>query len=137
MPSIEICMNCHRQIWNESPMLEPIRTSYRTGAPIAWKRVHDLPDFVYFDHSIHVAKGVGCETCHGRVDRMPLLWRVNTLQMDWCLECHRHPERQVRPRDQVFTMGWRPPGNDQIALGSRLVQAYGIQRKTDCSICHR
>jgi len=137
MPSIEICMNCHRQIWNESPMLEPIRTAYRTGAPIAWKRVHDLPDFVYFDHSIHVAKGVGCETCHGRVDRMPLLWRVNTLQMDWCLECHRHPERQVRPRDQVFTMGWRPPGNDQIALGSRLVQAYGIQRKTDCSICHR
>jgi Cytochrome c7 and related cytochrome c len=137
MPSIEICMNCHRQIWNESPMLEPIRTSYRTNTPIEWKRVHDLPDFVYFDHSIHVAKGVGCETCHGRVDQMPLLWRVNTLQMDWCLECHRHPERHVRPRDQVFTMGWRPPDDDQIALGSRLVQAYRIQRKTDCSTCHR
>jgi len=137
MPSIDICMNCHRQIWNESPMLEPIRASYRTGTPIEWKRVHDLPDFVYFNHSIHVAKGVGCETCHGRVDQMPLLWRVNTLQMDWCLECHRHPERHVRPRDQVFTMGWRPPGDDQIALGSRLVQAYRIQRKTDCSTCHR
>ena len=137
MPSIEICMNCHRQIWNESPMLEPIRKSYRTGAPIEWKRVHDLPDFVYFDHSIHVAKGVGCETCHGRVDQMPLLWRVNTLQMNWCLECHRHPERYVRPRDRVFTMGWRPPDDDQVALGSRLVQAYRIQSKTDCSTCHR
>jgi hypothetical protein len=137
IPSTDICMNCHRQIWNESPTLEPVRQSYRAGVPIVWNRVHDLPDFVYFNHSIHVAKGVGCETCHGRVDRMPLIRRAHTLQMGWCLECHRNPERYVRPREAVFTMGWEPPGGDQLALGRRLVAAYGIQRKTDCYTCHR
>jgi hypothetical protein len=136
IPSTDVCMNCHRQVWNESPMLAPVRDSYRTGEPIVWNRVHDLPDFVYFDHSIHVAKGVGCETCHGRVDRMPLVWKVNTLQMEWCLGCHREPERFVRPREEVFTMGWQPPG-DQLALGRRLVAAYHIQRRTDCYTCHR
>jgi cytochrome c7-like protein len=137
IPSTDVCMNCHRQIWNESEMLAPVRESYRTGTPIVWNRVHDLPDFVYFDHSIHVAKGVGCETCHGRVDQMPLVWKVNTLQMEWCLECHRNPERHVRPRDQIVTMGWRPPNGDQLTLGRRLVQEYRIERKTDCSTCHR
>src|SRR5262245_15082706 len=136
MPSTDTCMNCHRQLWNESEMLEPVRASYRSGVPIAWTRVYDLPDFVYFDHSIHVAKGVGCSTCHGRVDTMPLTWRATALEMHWCLDCHRHPERHVRPREKVFEMAYEPPP-DQLALGTRLVQAYGIQSKTSCSTCHR
>src|SRR5207302_3881905 len=102
IPPTETCMNCHREIWKDSPMLEAVRESYRSGRPLEWIRVHDLPDFVYFDHSIHVAKGVGCASCHGRVDDMPLTWRVATLQMDWCLDCHRQPERYVRPRERVF-----------------------------------
>jgi len=137
IPGTDVCMNCHRQIWNESSMLAPVRESYQSGVPIVWNRVHDLPDFVYFNHSIHVAKGVGCETCHGRVDQMPLIRRVNTLQMSWCLECHRNPERHVRPREEVVTMGWQPPGGDQLALGRRLVREYHIEQKTDCSTCHR
>jgi hypothetical protein len=117
-------------------MLEPVRASFRTGQPIAWTRVHDLPNFVYFDHSIHVRKGVGCATCHGRVDQMPLIWQVESLQMQWCLECHRAPERFVRPREEVFNMQWRPPGN-QLELGKQLVEKYKIRKLTDCSICHR
>ena len=136
VPATDICMNCHRQLWNESSMLEPVRESYRTGQPIVWNRVHDLPDFVYFNHSIHVNKGVGCETCHGRVDRMPLMWRVNSLEMSWCLDCHRNPERHLRPREEVFTMGYRPP-IDQAELGARLAKAYNVQHKTDCTTCHR
>ncbi len=136
VPSTDICMSCHRQIWNESSMLAPVRESYRTGTPIVWTRVHDLPDFVYFDHSIHVKKGVGCSTCHGRVDRMPLTWKANTLDMGWCLNCHRNPERYVRPREDVFRMDYTPPP-DQEALGRRLVAEYHIVRRTDCSTCHR
>jgi hypothetical protein len=136
IPSTEICMNCHRQIWNESPMLAPVRDSYRRDVPLVWNRVNDLPDFVYFDHSIHVAKGIGCESCHGRVDRMPLTWRARTLDMAFCLECHRDPERHVRPREAVFEMGWRPPA-DQPSLGRELVRRYGITSKTSCSTCHR
>jgi hypothetical protein len=136
MPATDVCMNCHRQIWNESEMLAPVRESYRTGRPIVWNRVHDLPDFVYFDHGIHVSKGIGCSTCHGRVDRMPLTWRASTLEMGWCLACHREPERYVRPREAVFRMDWEPPP-DQLARGRALVAAYGIQRKTDCTTCHR
>ena len=109
IPSTKICMNCHTQIWAESPILEPVRESFRTGKSLEWTRVHNLPGFVYFDHSIHVHKGVGCVTCHGRVDQMPLMWRENTLYMEWCLECHRNPERFVRPREQVFNMDWQPP----------------------------
>ncbi len=135
-PSTDVCMNCHRQIWNESPMLAPVRDSYRTGRPIVWSRVHTLPDFVYFSHAIHVAKGVGCTTCHGPVDRMPLTWRANTLEMGWCLSCHRRPERYVRPRDAVFRTDWQPPA-DQLALGRRLVKEYGIRPRTDCTTCHR
>src|SRR6267378_6676280 len=107
LPQTEICMNCHSQIWVNSPMLEPVRSSYRSGKSISWERVHNLADFVYFDHSIHVAKGVGCVTCHGRVDRMPLTTQVASLYMEWCLECHRYPERFVRPRDKVFDMEWQ------------------------------
>jgi hypothetical protein len=138
MPATEVCMNCHSQIWADSPILEPIRESFRTGKPIAWTRVYDLPDFVYFDHSIHVSKGIGCDTCHGRVDRMPLLWKAETLYMEWCLECHRAPERFVRPRDQVFNSAWQPSA-DQLASGGERVKEYDIhiEQLTNCSICHR
>ena len=136
IPSTKICMNCHTQIWAESPILAPVRESFRTGKSLEWTRVNNLPGFVYFDHSIHVHKGVGCATCHGRVDQMPLMWRENTLYMEWCLECHRNPERFVRPREQVFSMDWQPP-SDQIALGQKLVQQYKIESLTSCSVCHR
>lgn len=138
IPPTKTCMNCHSQIWADSPMLEPVRASFRTGRSIEWIRVHDVPDFVYFDHSIHVKKGVGCVTCHGQVDQMPLMWREKSLQMEWCLECHRAPERFVRPREHVFSMEWEPP-EDQIALGRRLVKEYNIRvaQLTNCSMCHR
>jgi hypothetical protein len=139
IPPTETCMTCHSQIWNQSPMLEPVRESFRTGQPIQWIRVNDVPDFVYFNHSIHIAKGVGCETCHGRVDQMPLTWKANTLYMEWCLNCHRHPEQYIRPKDQIFTMGYQPAG-DQATLGRQLVKEYHIQspsRLDDCYICHR
>jgi hypothetical protein len=136
IPPIKTCMNCHNQIWVSSPLLEPIRDSYRTGKPLAWARVNNLADFVYFNHSIHLKKGVGCSTCHGPVQQMPLTWQHATLHMEWCLECHRNPERYVRPRDQVFNMDWQPPA-DQEEKGRELVRAYKIHRRTDCSTCHR
>ncbi|HEY4294224.1 cytochrome c3 family protein [Luteibacter sp.] len=138
IPPISTCMTCHSQLFMDQPPLAPLIESWRTGVPLHWNRVNDLPDFVYFDHSIHVAKGVGCVSCHGRVDRMPLMRRVASLSMKWCLECHRHPERFVRPRDQAFAMDDRHPGADD-ALGIHLVDAYRIDRRrlTDCSICHR
>src|SRR5919108_4555427 len=129
IPSTKICMNCHTQIWADSPMLEPVRASFRTGKSLEWTRVHNLPGFVYFDHSIHVHKGVGCSTCHGRVDQMPLMWREASLYMEWCLECHRNPERFVRPREYVFSMDYQPPA-DQITLGQKLVKEYRIQKLT-------
>jgi len=136
IPPTKTCMNCHTQIWAESPMLEPVRTSLRTDTSLTWVRVHDLPDFVYFDHSIHVQKGIGCVTCHGRVDEMPLMWRQQSLLMEWCLECHREPERFVRPRALVFSMDWKP-SEDQLTLGRKLVQEYHIAKLTSCSVCHR
>lgn len=138
IPSTETCMTCHSQIWTNAAVLEPVRESYRTGRPIEWVKVHSLPDFVYFNHSIHVAKGVGCETCHGRVDKMALTYKANSLYMEWCLECHRHPENYVRPKEAVFIMGYQPQEN-QVALGRELVAAYNIQVKqlTNCSVCHR
>jgi hypothetical protein len=136
IPSTKICMNCHTQIWPDSPALAPVRESFRTGQSIQWTRVHNLPGFVYFDHSIHLHKGIGCATCHGRLDEMPLTWRVNTLCMDWCLECHRAPEQFVRPREQIFNMEYQPPA-DQLALGRRLVKEYDVRPLTDCSTCHR
>jgi hypothetical protein len=132
-------MSCHSQIWADSPYLEPVRDSWKTGKSIRWTRVHDLPDFVYFDHSIHVNKGVGCSTCHGRVDQMPLTYQFASLQMEWCLECHRSPEKYLRPKDQIFKMDWQPPA-DQKAEGARLRQEYKL-RSTEvlvsCSTCHR
>jgi hypothetical protein len=136
IPPTKTCMNCHSQIFANSPFLEPVRESFRTGRSIKWTRVHDLPDFVYFNHSIHVNKGVGCTTCHGQVDRMPLMWQQASLQMEWCLDCHRAPERYVRPRAAVFSVSYTPP-SDQLALGRRLVAEYHIQKLTSCSTCHR
>jgi hypothetical protein len=136
IPATKVCMNCHSQMWAVAPDLEPVRQSYRTGKSIQWTRVHDLPDFVYFDHSIHVNKGVGCSTCHGQVDKMPLTWQAQSLRMEWCLACHRNPERYVRPVERVFDMSYRAP-SDQIALGKRLVEQYHIQSLTSCSTCHR
>lgn len=136
IPATETCMSCHSQIWTNAEMLEPVRASFRTGKSLEWTRVHDLPGFVYFDHSIHVNKGIGCSSCHGRVDLMPLTWQENTLYMEWCLECHRAPENFVRPRDKVFQMDYTPPAN-QKELGLKLMAEYKIQRKTDCAICHR
>jgi hypothetical protein len=136
IPPTKTCMNCHSQIWSTAPILEPIRSSFREDRPLRWVRVHDLPDFVYFNHSVHVKKGMGCETCHGRIDRMPLTLQQNSLQMEWCIECHRAPEQNVRPRSEVFTMGYRPPV-PQSELGPKLVEEYGIQASTTCSTCHR
>jgi hypothetical protein len=136
IPPTKTCMNCHSQIWNQSPTLEPVRSSLRTDKSIEWTRVHDLPDFVYFNHSAHVNKGVGCSTCHGRVDKMPLMWQESSLQMEWCLGCHRHPESYVRPKAQVFNVAWEPPAN-QLEEGRKLVKEYGIHTRTACSTCHR
>ena len=135
IPPTATCMNCHKLIWNDSPMLEPVRESYRTGEPIEWVRVNDLPDYVYFNHSIHVAKGMGCVSCHGRVDRMPLMKQVNSLQMEWCLDCHRAPEKYVRPRSEIYNMEW--VADDQATLGPQLVAEYEIESRLSCSACHR
>jgi hypothetical protein len=138
IPPTATCMNCHKIIWSDSPALEPVRESYRTGIPIRWTRVHDLPDFVYFNHGIHVAKGVGCASCHGRVDQMQLIAPAASLQMEWCLDCHRQPERHLRPRSEVFNMAYEPA--DQAEIGARLKREYGVRSAftlTNCSTCHR
>ena len=140
IPPTKTCMNCHSQLWSNSTYLEPVRESWRTGKPIEWTRVHDLPDFVYFDHSIHVNKGVGCSTCHGRVDLMPLTWQVESLQMEWCLGCHREPQKFIRPKKEVFTMDWPPAAWKQDEEGAKLLTENKIQSTTvltSCSTCHR
>jgi hypothetical protein len=136
IPPTKTCMNCHSQVWSTSPTLEPVRESYRTDRSIEWTRVHDLPDFAYFNHSIHIKKGMACEVCHGRVDKMPLMYQRASLQMEWCLECHRHPEKYVRRREDVYKMGYEPPV-DQAVLGPQLAKEYKIQGRTSCSACHR
>jgi hypothetical protein len=136
VPPTQTCMTCHSQIWTNAAMLEPVRASYRDDKSISWTRVNTLPDFVYFDHSIHVSKGVGCTTCHGAVAEMPLTWRAQTLYMSWCLDCHRAPEKYVRPRSEVFNPIYSAPAN-QIEVGLKLVKEYKIQRLTNCSTCHR
>lgn len=134
MPPTKTCMNCHSQLWKDAPLLEPVRESMRTGEPIHWTRVHDLPDFAYFDHSIHVSKGVGCSSCHGRVDKMPLMWREASLQMQWCLDCHRDPAPHIRPRDQVFNMDWEPGADNPEH--AKWVEEH-VHSKINCSVCHR
>jgi hypothetical protein len=136
LPPTETCMTCHSQIWKNSPMLEPVRQSFREDRSIEWVRVNALPQFVYFDHSIHVAKGIGCTTCHGPIGAMPLTWAQNSMKMDWCLDCHRHPENNVRPKEQVFSISYQPPAN-QVELGKRLMKDYKIYSLTDCWTCHR
>lgn len=138
IPSTKTCMTCHSQIWTNAEMLAPVRESWATGRPIRWTRVHDLPDYAYFDHSIHVAKGVGCNTCHGAVDRMPLTYKSQSLQMQWCLDCHRAPEKFLRPRDEVFNMGFQHPAN-QLEVGKQLVEKYhvNVNQLSNCYICHR
>ena len=135
VPPTKTCMNCHSQIWAQSQYLEPVRASWRTDRSIRWIKVNDLPDFVYFNHSVHVHKGIGCVSCHGRVDTMNQLYQATSLQMEWCLDCHRHPERSVRPREEVFNMRWEPP-DDQNELAATLMKAYDIHPRTDCSTCH-
>ena len=137
IPPTKTCMNCHSQIWNTAPILEPVRASFRDDRPLQWTRVHDLPDFVYFNHSIHIKKGVGCETCHGRIDQMQGIYQAKSLQMEWCLDCHRAPEKYVRPRAAVFEMGYEPAGGNQLEVGRALVKEYQIQSLTSCSTCHR
>ena len=145
-------MNCHSQIWTNAKLLEPVRASYRSGQSLQWTRVNTLPDFVYFNHSIHVTKGVGCNTCHGPVDTMPLMYQQESLQMEWCLGCHRAPQDNLRPRDQVFNMRYQPPTGaspvifdghtytDQAELGAALIKKYNVRKVVDittCSTCHR
>jgi len=159
MPSTKTCMNCHSQIWSESPYLEIVRTSYKENKPIEWTRVHDLPDYVYFNHSIHTNKGVGCASCHGRIDQMPAVYQASSLQMEWCLECHREPERYLRPKDKVTDMGWNIEADadagvtlnqenrlaenlspKRIELGLKLKSDYKVRDArilTSCSTCHR
>jgi hypothetical protein len=138
IPPTSTCMTCHSQVWTGSPMLAPVRESYRTNTPLQWIRVNDLPDFVFFNHSIHISKGIGCQTCHGQVDQMPLTWRQESLYMEWCLDCHRAPQKYIRPRSEVFNMKYQAPDN-QTQLGMKLVKEYSVKTKqlTDCSICHR
>ena len=164
LPATEVCMGCHSQIWRDSPLLAPVRDSFRTGRPLAWTRVHNVADYVYFNHRIHIAKGVGCECCHGRVDRMPLMGSTATLHMEWCLECHRHPEQFVRNQRDIYRFGLGEPRDDghaaqvtesdeterghpaiqaqrgeRATAGALLVQQYGIAtgQLTDCAVCHR
>ena len=156
IPATETCMQCHSQIWADSPKLAPVRDSFRSGKSLEWTRVHDVPDYAYFNHVIHIKKGIGCVTCHGQVNEMPLTWREHTLHMKWCLDCHRNPEQYVRPREQVFSMTWTPEveATTQAELGPQLVEKYHINpavldndgepvtgshgnKLTNCSICHR
>ena len=139
MPSTQTCMNCHSQLWAESPYLEPVRASFRDNKPIEWQRVHDLPEYTYFNHSIHVAKGVGCSTCHGQVDKMPAIYQENSLQMEWCIGCHRAPENFIRPKSEIYNMQWQDGDIDQ-AERAKLKADYKIRSKetiTSCSACHR
>jgi hypothetical protein len=136
VPASQTCMNCHTQIRPDSPNTLPVRESIATGVAVPWVRIHHSPDFVYFDHSIHVNSGVGCETCHGRIDRMDVVYQAKPLNMAWCLDCHRAPEKYLRPVSEVTTMGYQPPG-DQLALGLELKKARNIMPTTNCSGCHR
>lgn len=136
LPPTSLCMNCHGQVWNSSPQLEPVRASFFSGEPIRWKRVHDLPDFVFFNHSIHVNKGIGCESCHGRVDEMARVYQEKSLQMLWCLDCHRDPTPHLRPREDITKMGYVPEGNG-VALREKLAHDYAVRSLVNCSTCHR
>jgi len=136
VPTAETCLNCHSTIFTESAKLLPVREAHATGTPIAWVRVHDLPDYAYFDHSAHVNAGVSCVSCHGRVDRMEVVSQQEALTMSWCLDCHRQPEPHLRPLDQVTKLDW-VPDEDPTVLGRRLREIHAINPSTDCTTCHR
>jgi hypothetical protein len=139
LPSTQTCMTCHSQIFSDAPVLAQVRASLATSTPLKWTRVHDLPGYVYFNHSIHIAKGVGCSTCHGRIDQMPLTRKTQTLYMKWCLDCHRDPQKYIRPRDKVFDVAWQPPLNQQVE-GAKLVTQYHVATTghlTNCGTCHQ
>jgi len=136
IPPTKTCMNCHAMIWSDAPMLEPVRKSFQTGQSIEWVRVNYLPQFVYFNHSIHLHQGIGCTTCHGPVGDMPLTWQAESLHMRWCVDCHRAPEQFIRPRSEVFNPNWKPPAN-QLEVGARLVKEYNVKKLIDCYTCHR
>ena len=139
MPPTQTCMNCHSQLWSDSPYLEPVRASFRENKPIEWERVHDLPEYVYFNHSIHVNKGVGCSTCHGQIDQMPAVYQENTLQMEWCIACHRGPENKIRPKSEITSMNWQD-GDLTTDERLKLKADYKIRSRemlTSCSTCHR
>jgi hypothetical protein len=139
IPPTQTCMNCHSQLFADADYLEPIRKSFRENKPIEWERVHDLPEFAYFNHSIHIAKGVGCSTCHGQIDNMPAVFQENTLQMEWCLQCHRNPESYIRPKSEIYSMQWRDSDIDSEER-AKLKEEYKIRSKemlTSCSTCHR
>ncbi|MEP6787886.1 MAG: cytochrome c3 family protein [Acidobacteriota bacterium] len=139
MPATQTCMNCHSQLFADQPYLEPVRASFRDNKPIEWQRVHDLPEYAYFNHSIHIAKGVGCSTCHGQIDNMPAVFQENTLQMEWCIACHRAPEKFIRPKSEVFNMQWQDGDIDE-SQRAKLKTDYKIRSKemmTSCSTCHR
>ena len=136
IPATATCMNCHERIWTNSEKLTPVRQSLATGKPVEWLKVHDLPDYVYFNHSAHVARGVGCVTCHGRVDEMEEVYQKEPLSMSWCLSCYRAPEANLRPPEEVTNMGWKPP-SDAIAYGKALREKNHLNPPTDCSTCHR
>jgi hypothetical protein len=137
IPSTDKCMGCHNQIWNQSPLIEMVRRSYFSGAPIPWNRVHSVPGFTYFDHSIHVNKGVGCATCHGRVDQMARVYQAASLTMAWCLDCHREPERYLRPLSEITNMAWSPSESEQARIGAAVARDLGVRRLIHCSTCHR
>ena len=139
IPPTQTCMNCHNQLWTNAAILEPVRASYKTKEPLRWNKVNDLPDFVQFNHSIHVAKGVACVTCHGQVDKMPLMYQAKSLQMEWCLSCHRDPVKNIRPREEVTNVSWLPPADADALerLQHELAGLYHVQSKTSCSTCHR
>ena len=139
MPSTGTCMHCHSQLWTHAPMLEPVRHSWATGTPLRWTRVFWLPEYVYFNDSIHIAKGVGCSSCHGRMDRMNLTREAHVFTMDFCINCHTNPAAHLRPQNQIWNMEWQPPA-DQDKLGPALAAMYHINTSghlTDCSTCHR
>jgi hypothetical protein len=157
IPPTKTCMNCHSQIWTSAPLLEPVRASFKDNKSLVWTRVHDLPDYVYFSHEIHINKGVGCKSCHGPVNEMPLMYQAGSLQMEWCLDCHRNTQQNLRPRDQIYNMNYEQPsrlnpvkftGADgkmetfttQEALGKKLHDEYHVRSEHElisCETCHR
>jgi hypothetical protein len=137
LPPTHTCMTCHSELWQQAEMLAPVRASLANGTPIHWNRVTKLPDYVYFDHSVHVANGIGCTTCHGAIDKMPLTRKAQPMTMGWCLDCHRNPEPNLRPPDAIFSTDWTPAEGE--IQGHALMRFYGIDpaKLTECSVCHR